>query len=138
MLRCKHCSGFSYVKAGIHKCNQRYKCKDCSRHFTDTPPRGKPEWMKLLAILLYISRVSQLRISQILGVSNVAVMKWIHAYSDEIGFLPEIEGDELIVEIDEMHHFLKKKSRNSGYGSASIRLQVSSSTGRSEAVTTQR
>ena len=124
-MNCKHCDSASYVKAGIHKGNQRYKCKNCHRHFTNTPSRGKPEWMKLLAVLLYISRVSQLRISQILGVSNVAVMKWIHAYSALLGSLPEVEGDELIVEIDEMHHFLKKKTTNFGSGSALIRLRVS-------------
>jgi len=132
-MHCKHCAGFSYVKAGIHKGNQRYKCRDCGRHFTNTPPRGKPESIKLLAVLLYASRVSQLRIAQILGVSNVVVMKWIHAYADKLGGLPAFEGDALIVEIDEMHHFLQKKTENSGYGNASILLRVTSLTGRQAA-----
>lgn len=129
-LKCKHCDSEKYARAGIHKGNQRYKCKDCNRHFTDTPARGFPESLKLFAVMLFMSRVSQLRISKLLGVSNVAVMKWIRIYAGKLGNLPEIQGNELIVEIDEMHHFLKKKTKNSGYGNVSILLRVSSLTGK--------
>ena len=59
---------------------QRYRCKACGRSFTATPPRGKPPAMKALAVLLYsLGGVSQGMIARLLGVSHVAVYKWVRA-----------------------------------------------------------
>ena len=59
---------------------QRYRCKACGRSFTATPPRGKPPAMKALAVLLYaLGNVSQGMIAKLLGVSHVAVYKWVRA-----------------------------------------------------------
>ena len=60
--------------------HQRYRCKACGRNFTATPARGKPPAMKALAVLLYsLGNVSQGMIAKLLGVSHVAVYKWIRA-----------------------------------------------------------
>src|SRR5947208_16705655 len=60
--------------------HQRYRCKACGRNFTATPARGKPPAMKALAILLYgLGNVSQGMIAKLLGVSHVAVYKWVRA-----------------------------------------------------------
>ena len=62
--------------------HQRYRCKACGRSFTATPPRGKPPAMKALAVLLYaLGNVSQGMIAELLGVSHVAVYKWVRAAS---------------------------------------------------------
>ena len=59
---------------------QRYRCKACGRSFTATPPRGKPPAMRALAVLLYaLGDVSQGMIAKLLGVSHVAVYKWVSA-----------------------------------------------------------
>jgi len=42
-----------YAKSGTARGHQRYRCRSCGAHFTDTPLRGKPAAMKALAVLLY-------------------------------------------------------------------------------------
>src|SRR5215207_10182299 len=91
---------------------QRYRCKACGRSFTATPPRGKPPAMKALAVLLYaLGNVSKGMIAKLLGVSHVAVYKWIRA-AGEAAPLPEAAPSSGIVQIDEMWHFVDgKKTR---------------------------
>ena len=75
---CKHCGSESFVRNGMAHGRQRYRCKACGRSFTATPPRGKPPAMKALAVLLYaLGNVSQGMIAKLLGVSHVAVYKWL-------------------------------------------------------------
>jgi len=79
-LCCKHCGGASFVRNGMAAGHQRYRCKACGRNFTATPARGKPPAMKALAVLLYaLGNVSQGMIAKLLGVSHVAVYKWVRA-----------------------------------------------------------
>src|SRR5881397_3164663 len=79
-LRCKHCGSGSFVRNGMANGRQRYRCKACGRSFTATPARGKPPAMKALAVLLYgLGNVSQGMIAKLLGVSHVAVYKWVRA-----------------------------------------------------------
>ena len=60
--------------------HQRYRCKACGRNFTATPARGKPPATKALAVLLHaLGYVSQGMIAKLLGVSHVAVYKWVRA-----------------------------------------------------------
>ena len=40
---------------------QRYRCKACGLNLTDTPPRGMPPRLKLLAVLLYVGGLSMNR-----------------------------------------------------------------------------
>ena len=63
---------------------QRYRCKACGRSFTATPPRGKPPATRALAVLLHaLGGVSQGMIARLLGVSHVAVYKWVRAAGEE-------------------------------------------------------
>lgn len=119
MLCCKHCGSCDYRKDGIVRGHQRYLCKGCDRRFTDTPARGKPESVKLLALLLYCSGMSQLRISKILGVSDVAVLTWIRAFAAKLGELPQASSEALVVEVDEMCHAVGSKKTKSGCGRSS-------------------
>jgi predicted transcriptional regulator len=67
--------------------------------------------MKILALLLYISGLSQLRIGKLLGVSDVAVLKWMRIFAAKCGPLPKPEGDEVILELDEMCTFVGQKKQ---------------------------
>jgi len=81
-----------------------------------TPPRGKPPAMKALALLLYaMGNVSFGSIARILGVSDVAVLNWVR---DEARKLPEpsTKAEVVVVTLDEMWHFVKKRLRNCGFG----------------------
>ncbi len=52
-LRCKRCGEASFVKNGMVRGQQRYRCRACGLNFTDTLAPGKPAAMKALAVLLY-------------------------------------------------------------------------------------
>jgi transposase-like protein len=120
-LSCKRCNGASYVKNGIVRGHQRYKCRDCGCNFTNTPPRGKPPAMKALAVLLYgMGNMSYGMIARLFGVSDVAVYKWIRS---EAAALPEpsVPADVEIVQLDERWHFVNGKKTSAGSGAPSIR-----------------
>lgn len=109
-IECKRCGASDYVKNGIVRGLQRYRCQQCACNFTATQPRGKPLAMKALAVLLYgMGNMSFCSIARLLNVSDVAVLKWIRA---EAAKLPEPEraADVVLLTIDEMWHFLKKKT----------------------------
>ena len=72
--------------------------------------------MKALAMLLYgMGGMSFSMIGRTLGVSDVAVLKWVRA---EAAALPEpvVAPSVVTVEVDEMWHFLKKSLPSSGSG----------------------
>ena len=115
-LCCKRCVGSAYARSGMVRGHQRYRCRTCGCHFTDTPLRGKPPAMKALAVLLYgMGGMSFSMIGRVLGVSDVAVLKWVRA---EAVALPEptVPVAAMTVEIDEMWHFIKKSLPSCGSG----------------------
>ncbi len=68
-LSCKRCGSAEHVKNGLMRGKQRYLCKECGLAFTDTPARGKPLAVKVVAVLLDVSGLSMNRIAKLLGVS---------------------------------------------------------------------
>ena len=95
--------------------HQRYRCKACGRDFTATPPRGKPPAMEALAVLLYsLGNASQGMIAELLGVSHVAVYKWIRAAGGDAP-APSATPSDGIVRIDETWHFLDGKKQGGSY-----------------------
>src|SRR3978361_2423434 len=108
--------GVDYVKSGTARGHQRYHCRGCGCNFTDPLLRGKPAAMKALAVLLYgMGNMSFSMIGRLLGVSNVAVLKWVRA---EASALPEptVPAEMVTVEGDEMWHFIKKSLPSCGSG----------------------
>lgn len=113
---CKRCAAAEYVKNGKVRGLQRYRCKACGCNFTATKPRGKPVALKTLALLLYgMGNAGYRMIARLLGVSHVSVYNWVRA---EAGKLPEpdIPGETVVLTLDEMGHFLKKRLRSCGFG----------------------
>src|SRR6202044_3669193 len=133
---CKRCGATDHVKNGIVRGFQRYLCLSCGCNFTMTPPRGKPPAMKALALLLYaMGNVSFGSIARILGVSDVAVLNWVR---DEARKLPEpsTKAEVVVVTLDEMWHFVKKRLINCGFGEPMTLLLGEPSPGFLVAVTT--
>ena len=115
-LGCKHCGSGSSVRNGMAHGRQRYRCKAGGRSFTATPPRGKPPAMKALAVLLYaLGNVSQGMIARLLGVSHVAVYKWVRAAGEGTP-APSATPSSGIVQIDETWHFVNGKRTRFGSG----------------------
>ena len=109
-LRCGRCGSGEHVKNGLMRGKQRHRCRACGLNFTDTPPRGMPLRVKVTAVLLYLSGLSMNRTAKLLGVSTPSVMTWIEQFAKAYAQKPEPEGRALVIELDEMWHFLKKKA----------------------------
>ena len=113
---CKRCGAADYMKNGTIRDLQRYRCRACGCNFTMTPTRGKPPAMKALAVLLYaMGGMSFRAIARILGVSDVAILNWVR---DEARQIPEpsTKVEQVVVTLDEMWHFIKKRLANYGFG----------------------
>jgi transposase-like protein len=128
-LRCKRCGSEEQVKNGLMRGKQRYRCKACGLNFTATPPRGMPLRIKVTAVLLYLSGLSMNRTAKLLGVSTPTVMTWIERFAEVYAQKPEPEGRAVVVELDEMWHYLKKSGTSSGSGRLGIVLQAAWLTG---------
>jgi transposase len=109
-------------------------CKACGLTFTDTPARGTPLAMKAAAVLLYVSGLSMNRTGELLGVSTPTVQARLEQFAAAYAQKPEPEGPAVVIEFDEMWHYLKKPSR-SGTGKLGIVLQASWWTGNAAVVT---
>ena len=107
-LRCKRCGSEEQVKNGLMRSQQRYRCKACGLNFTDTPARGKPLAMKATAVLLYVSGLSMNRTAKLLGVSTPTIQAWLEQFAAAYAHKPEPEGRAVVIELDEMWHYLKK------------------------------
>jgi transposase len=123
-LRCKRCGAEEHVRNGLMRGKQRYRCKACGLNFTDTPPRGMPLAMKVAAVLLYVSGLSMNRTAKLLGVSTPTVMAWIERFAAVYAQKPEPKGRAVVVELDEVWHYLKKSRTSSGSGRLGIVLQA--------------
>ncbi len=128
-LCCKRCGSAEHVKNGLMRGKQRYLCKACGLSFTDTPARGKPLAMKAAAVLLYVSGLSMNRTAKLLGVSTPTVQAWLEQFAAAYAQKPEPQGRAVVIELDEMWHYLKKSPSRSGFGKLGIVLQASWWTG---------
>jgi len=128
-LCCKKCGSEKYVKAGFVQGEQRYKCKECGCQFVPTRHRGRPEKDKLLAIWLYMHGLSFRTIAKLFRITHKSIMDWVKAYAKENYCKPEPQGRAVVIELDEMWHFLRSKKTKYGYGRLIVAIPINSSTG---------
>ncbi len=122
-LRCKRCGSEEHVKNGLIRGQQRHLCKSCGFNFTDTPPRCKPLALKATAVLLYVSGLSMNRTAKLLGVLTPTVQVWLEQFAAAYAQKPEPEARAVVIELDEMWHYLKKSPSRSGSGKLGIVLR---------------
>ncbi|GIX48779.1 MAG: hypothetical protein KatS3mg131_2990 [Candidatus Tectimicrobiota bacterium] len=129
---CVKCGSTHVIKNGSVRGIPKKKCQTCGYQFTKNivhVPRGMPLRIKLFAVWLYISGLSMNRISKLLNVSAQSVLNWIRQYAREQEAKPQPSGKAIIVEVDEMWHYLKKNSDLSGSGKLWMVIQDSCLTG---------
>ena len=134
-LRCKGCGGAEHVKNGLMRGKQRYRCKACGLNFTDTPARGMPLALKATAVLLYVSGLSMNRTAKLLGVSTPTIQAWIEQFAKVYAQKPAPGGRAVVIELDEMWHYVKKSRTSCGSGRLGIVLQGDWWTGNAAVVT---
>lgn len=117
-MRCSRCNSEDSVKNGVIQGRQRYRCKRCGYNYTRQEPRGKSIAIKRLAIHLYLEGLGFRAIGRIVGVSNVAVLKWVRDMASNIEPLVQRakRREASVIELDEMWHYLQKKRENIGFG----------------------
>ena len=79
---CPKCDSKNFVKSGIIKERQRFKCKSCNYYFTvqKIGKRIEGEYV-IKALQLYLEGISFREIERILNVSHVSVMNWVKTYN---------------------------------------------------------
>lgn len=126
MKKCPRCKSETFIKSGIIKERQRYKCKGCAYHYTvyqksdtSTPSQRR------LALSLYLEGLGFRSIGRILGFSHVAVYHWIKSFGEQIENIRQQKAT--IVEVDEMHTYIGRKKTIAGSGLQLIDLENASS-----------
>ena len=115
-MNCPKCKSTEYVKNGIVNNRQRYKCKHCSLNYTVEFKAGiRPDY-KRLALMMYLEGMGLRSIARILGISAVAVLKWVRNFGIKAGDLPVQKGVLKEIEIDEMHTYIGSKKTKDGCG----------------------
>ncbi len=124
-MECKKCGGKEHNKNGFVKGHQRYKCKNCGYQFVPTLQKCFDEQTKLIACLLYISGLSLRTIARLLHTSATSVLSWVRKFALDNYEKPQPNSEAVIVQLDEMWHFLHLKKTNFGYGKLIVLIQDS-------------
>ena len=109
MWACPQCASDRLITNGSAAGKPKQQCKQCGYQFTRTTPRGKPLAMKINAVLWYLSGMSMNRIAFLLRVSAQAVLDWVRTFATEYKEKPESTRRTMVLERDEMWHYLKTK-----------------------------
>ena len=78
------------------------------------------EQEKLVAVWLYAHGLSFRTIAKLLKVSARSVFVWVKAFAEKNYAKPEPANAEVIIELDEMWHFLGSKKDKFGYGKLTV------------------
>ena len=81
-----------------------------------------------MAVSLYLVGLSMRTIAELFAVNVSTIQRWIRTFALENYEKPTPEGP-VIIELDEMWHFIGKKNTNFGYGRPIVALPANSLTG---------
>jgi len=130
-MKCRKCGNDKNVKNGKRNGNQCYKCKGCGFQYTSENAPGTSPDIKARAILLYTIGLSMRSIARMHGVNVTTVLYWIRNFAIKVYEKPVPEGD-VVIELDEMWHFIGSKKNNAGFGRRIAALPVNWLTGNAE------
>jgi hypothetical protein len=98
------------MKAG----QQTYLCRECNYRFMSERAMATDK-IKKQAVSLYCVGLSFRTIGALLGFANTMVLIWVREFAKEHYQKPIPKG-EIVLELDEMWHFLNLKKTNCGFG----------------------
>ena len=119
------------MKNGNRNGNQCFKCKDCGFQFTKENAPGISPEIKANAILLYVVGLSMRSIARMYNVNPTTILYWVRNFAIKVYDKPLPER-EVVIELDELWHFIRSKKPNAGYGKHIVALPVSWLTGNAE------
>ena len=85
------------------------KCKKCGCQFVPTRHKGRSEEEKREAVKLYSHGLSFRAIAKLLKVSAQSVFVWVKNFAENNYAKPTPTDDGVVIELDEMWHFLRSK-----------------------------
>ena len=117
MQACPNCQSERFIKAGVIKNRQRYKCKSCGYFFT-VGKLGKliDNYYVNKALQLYLEGLTYREIERILGVSHVSVMNWVRKYNIKRPYNSEYHPTYKILSQDELQDYFQKSENIKGAG----------------------
>lgn len=116
---CPHCNSDEIIRYGVRVGRQRYKCKDCSKTYSDhthTPFRGTryPEkWIPFMEHM--VNGLSIRRSAKILCVAASTVFHWRHKILTALKRMGQDEFEGLL-EVDETYFLYSEKGNKSIIG----------------------
>lgn len=127
-MDCPKCKSQNYVKSGIVKNKQRYRCNSCGYHYTvETKSTSKTSIIKKFALELYLEGLGFRSIGRVLKISHVSAYQWIRHFGEKLIGLKS-ENNIKVVELDELHTYIGQKKTTVGYGLLLIEMGRNSST----------
>jgi len=107
-MKCPKCKETKYIKSGIIKGKQRFKCKKCNYYYTvEKKSTGKSSDIKRMGLEMYLEGLGINSIARVLNVSHVAIQKWIKNYGEKLQLLKK-EGELQIINIEELQKYISK------------------------------
>ena len=113
-MKCKICGSEKIVKDGKRSGEQCYLCKECKHQFLSEFGRHTDHDVNM-AVSLYSLGLSFRTIATLFYLNASTILRWIRAYA-ELHYEKPLPKGEIVVELDEMCHFIKSKKTNCGFG----------------------
>jgi transposase-like protein len=117
-MKCKRCGSARIKKNGFREGKQCYYCHDCRHQFISEMGRHTPQEEKI-AVLLYCLGLSFTVIAQVLFYHPSTIMRWVRKYAQGNCRKPIPRG-EIVIELDEMWHFVRSKKTRCGFGRLTV------------------
>jgi transposase-like protein len=115
-MKCSKCTSENSVKNGFAKGRQRFRCKNCGNNYSvEQKSTAKLPSVRRMGLMMYLEGIGFNSIGRLLGVSHVAVIKWIKKYGSQLNEVKN-ESPVEVVEVDEMHSYIMSKKTTVGYG----------------------
>jgi len=122
-MQCPRCKLETSVKNGIIGGNQRFKCKGCGCNYTIGYDQVcEKEKKRRFGLSMYLEGLGFHSIGRLLQVSHVTVMNWVRKYGSELSSIRN-QKPVRIIELDEMHSYVRHKKTTDGYGLVLIERQ---------------
>lgn len=114
---CPNCNSSEYVKSGIVRQRQRYKCKKCGYYFT-VNKMGKQidSYYVNKALQLYLEGLSYREIERILGISHVSIINWVKKYNIKRPYSFEYHSTYKILNAQELAKYFSENENLIGAG----------------------
>jgi len=130
-MKCIKCNSVKVVKNGSKLGTPYFKCKECGTQFCESSRNS--ETAQRFAVVLYCVGLSLRTIGALLEYSNVAILNWVRDFAKVHYHKPIPKGD-IVLELDEMWHFIEQKKTKCGFGRHIVAQLDSLLTGNAEVV----